>query len=172
MCKRELDAELNCYILTPTLLAITVFLSRSPGLLNRGPVGPASLGHVPESIIFSTTGLISKLSRPLLPGAGVLYRILSPTGLISKLTDILSSPRYILVRRPLLVVGVKVALIQPIHGEGYNSDIPQPDAPVIYTGTFPILTARLGHRSIYNIKGHILWTAADKNPQGCKQTFA
>ena len=29
--------SLVCCILTPTLLAITVFLSRSPGLLNRGP---------------------------------------------------------------------------------------------------------------------------------------
>ena len=30
------------------------------------------------------------------------------------------------------------------------SDIPRPDAPVIYTGAFPILTARLSRRSIYN----------------------
>ena len=29
-------------------------------------------------------------------------------------------------------------------------DIPRPDAPVIYTGGFPILTAWLGRRSIYN----------------------
>ena len=31
------------------------------------------------------------------------------------------------------------------------SDIPRPDVPVIYTGAFPILTARPGRRSIYNI---------------------
>ena len=30
------------------------------------------------------------------------------------------------------------------------SDIPRLDAPVIYTGAFPILTARPGWRSIYN----------------------
>ena len=36
-------------------MAITEFLSRFPGLLNRGPGGPASLGHVPHSIIFSPT---------------------------------------------------------------------------------------------------------------------
>ena len=36
-------------------MAITVFLSRSPGLLNQGPWGPASLGHVPHSSIFSPT---------------------------------------------------------------------------------------------------------------------
>ena len=44
VCQRELETEQNCNILTPTLLAITVFLSRSPGLLNRGPGGPASAG--------------------------------------------------------------------------------------------------------------------------------
>ena len=42
-------------ILTPTLMAITAFLSRFPGLLNRGPGGPASLGHGPHSSIFSPT---------------------------------------------------------------------------------------------------------------------
>ena len=47
-------------------------------------------------------------------------------------------------------MGVTIALIQPIHGQGYNSDIPRPDAPVIYIGAFPILTARPGLRSIYN----------------------
>ena len=39
MCERELETEQNCNILTPTLLAITAFLSRSPGLLNQGPGG-------------------------------------------------------------------------------------------------------------------------------------
>ena len=82
--------------------------------------------------------------------AGFLYRILSPTGLVSKLTDFLSSPSYKIVQRPLLLVGVKIALIQPIHGQGYNSDIPRPGAPVIYIGAFPILTARPGRKSIYN----------------------
>ena len=50
---------MNCNILTPTLLAITAFLSRSPGLLKRGPGGPASLGHVPQSSILSSTDWIS-----------------------------------------------------------------------------------------------------------------
>ena len=49
----ELETEQNCNILTPTLMAITAFLSRSPGLLNQGPGGPASLGHGPHSSIFS-----------------------------------------------------------------------------------------------------------------------
>ena len=47
VCERELETEQNCNILTPTLLAITMFLSRSPGLLNWGPGGPASLGAQP-----------------------------------------------------------------------------------------------------------------------------
>ena len=59
VCERELETEQNCNILTPTLLAITAFLSCSPWLLNWGPGGPASLGHVPQSSIFSLTGLIS-----------------------------------------------------------------------------------------------------------------
>ena len=46
VCERELETEPNCNILAPTLLAINAFLSRSPGLLNRGPVGPASLWHI------------------------------------------------------------------------------------------------------------------------------
>ena len=62
--------EQNCNILTPTLMATTAFLSRSPGLLNWGPGGPASLG------------------------AGSLYRILSLTDWI------FCAPSYITVRRP------------------------------------------------------------------------
>ena len=34
-------------------------------------------------------------------------------------------------------------------------DIPRPDAPVIYTGAFPILTAWLGRRSICNTQIHV-----------------
>ena len=64
VCERELETEQNCNIFTPTLLAIMTFLYRSPGLLNRGPGGPASLG------------------------AGFLYRILSPTRLIPNWSDL------------------------------------------------------------------------------------
>ena len=127
-CERELETKQNCNILTPTLLAITAFLSRSPGQLNRGPGGPLCW-----VLAFST--------------ASCHQRVWSP-----KLTDFLSSPSYIIVQRPLLLVSVTIALIQPIHGQGYNSDIPRPDAPVIYIGAFSILTARPGRRSIYNTK--------------------
>ena len=48
----ELETEQNCNILTPILMAITAFLSRSFGLLNRGLGGPTSLGHRHHSSIF------------------------------------------------------------------------------------------------------------------------
>ena len=181
MCERELETEQNCNIFTPTLVAIIAFHFSSPGLLNRGHGGQTSLGHVPQSNIFTpTTTTQSGAWGPTLLGAGFLYRILSPTGLVSnwfdlqlqqlnrgpecplcwvlafstasclQLTDYLSSPSYIIVHAHHLLVGVTIALIQPIHGQGYNSDIPRPDAPVIYTGAFTILTARSGRRPIYN----------------------
>ena len=37
VCERVLETDQNCNILTLTLMAITAFLSRSPGLLKRGP---------------------------------------------------------------------------------------------------------------------------------------
>ena len=55
--ERELETEQNCNILTPTLMSITAFLSRSPGLLNREPAGPASLRQGSHSNIFSPTDL-------------------------------------------------------------------------------------------------------------------
>ena len=70
MCERELENEQNCNILTPTPIDTTEFLSRSPGLLNRGPGCPASLG------------------------AGFLYRILYPTDWTS------CAPSYIIFQRP------------------------------------------------------------------------
>ena len=76
VCERELETEQNCNILTPTQLAITAFLSRSPGLLNQGPGGPASLG------------------------AGFLYRILPPTRLIPNWFTSCLRPGYIIVQRP------------------------------------------------------------------------
>ena len=73
-------------------MAITAFLSRSPGLLNRGPGGPASLGHVPHSSTFSPTGTAqSEAWGPPLLGAGFLYRIFSPTDWTS------CAPSYIII---------------------------------------------------------------------------
>ena len=112
-------------------------------------IDPHSIGHNCVSFPFSCAAQPGAW-RPTPLGAGFLYHILSPTGLVSKLIDFLSSSSYIIVQCPLLLVGVTIALIQPIHSQGYNSDIPRPNAPVIYIGAFPILTARPGRRSIYN----------------------
>ena len=73
-CERGLETEQNCNILTPTLLAITVFLSRSPGLLNRGPGSPLCC------VLASST-------------TSCHQRVWSP-----KLTDFLSLPSYIIVQ--------------------------------------------------------------------------
>ena len=53
---REVNWRLNkdCNILTPTLLVIAAFLSRSLGLLNRGPEGPASAGSESHSSNWNT----------------------------------------------------------------------------------------------------------------------
>ena len=112
-------------------------------------IDPHSIGHNRVSFPFSWAAQPGARG-PTLLGAGFLYHNFSPTALVSKQTDFLSLPSYIIVQRPLLLVGVTIALIQPIHGQGYNSDIPRPDAPVIHIGAFPILTARPGRRSIYN----------------------
>ena len=133
MCERELETKQNCNILTTALMAISV------------------------SFPFSWAALPGAWGLPLL-GAGFLYRILSLTGLVSKLIDFLSSPSYIIVPPPPSCGRHNLALIQPVHGHGYNIlVIPRPDAPVIYIGAFPILTARPGRRSIYNKSFHGFW---------------
>ena len=75
-------------------MAITVYLSRSPGLLNRGPGGPASLGHVPNSSIFTPTGL-----NFLLPGLynNLTSTLLPATVTVSHSIQPLDSQGYILI---------------------------------------------------------------------------
>ena len=90
VCERELETKQNCNILTPTLMTISVVsftFSRAAQLEARGP-----------SFLLS---------------AGFLYHILSPTGLVSKLTDFLSSPSYIIVQLPTQYL--------PITGHRYVS---------------------------------------------------
>ena len=100
----------DCNILTPTLMAITAFLSRSPGLLTRGPGGPASPGTCSHSSIFSPNDLNFLCTE--------LYYCFTPTQF-------------------------KPSTVKVISWH------PRPDAPVIYTGAFLILTAWPGRRSIY-----------------------
>ena len=62
-------------------------------------IDPHSIGHNRVSFPFSWAAQLEAWG-PTLLGAGFLYRILSPTGLVSKQTDFLSSPSYIIVQRP------------------------------------------------------------------------
>ena len=124
MCERELETEQNCNILTPTLLAITAFLSCSPGLLNWGPGCPASLGHVSQSSIFSRTGLIPNCSigGPEGPSAGCcfLYSIISPTLWSPNWLNFLCTELYNSSTPTFFLWASQIALIQSIHGQGYT----------------------------------------------------
>ena len=137
-------------------MPITAFFPRFPGLLNQGPEGPASLGHGPHSGIFSPTHLrlwtptaqSGVLRAPLLD-AGSLYSILSPAalnflslGLYNNLTS-----TYFLRASQFRTQFNKVI---SWYSSRLYLDIPRPDAPVIYTGAFILLTAWTGRRSIYN----------------------
>ena len=95
---------------------------RSPGLLKLGPWGPASLG------------------------AGFLYHLLPSNCLNLPCTELYNSST------PTFLWASQIALIQPVHGQGYILIFLGPDALVIYTSAFPILIARPGRKSIYNIE--------------------
>ena len=75
--ERELETEQSCNILTPTLMAISVV-----------------------SFSFSRAAQLEAQGPGSLLDAGFLYHILSLMGLVSKLTDFLSSPSYIIVQSP------------------------------------------------------------------------
>ena len=62
-------------------------------------IDPHSIGHNCVSFLFSWAAEPGAWG-PTLLGAGFLYCISSPTGLVSKLTDFLSSPSYIIVQSP------------------------------------------------------------------------
>ena len=160
MCERELETEQNCNILTPSLMAISVSFPFS-WAAQPGIWGPSlswcwfSLPH----LVFKWSDLQTDWSGawglPLL-GAGFPYHIFSPTGLVSKLTDFLSSPSHIIVQRPLLLVGVTNCTHSTHPRSRLHFAIHRTDSPVIYIGAFPILTARPGRRSIYNIRAELI----------------
>ena len=98
VCERELETEQRLqHIDSSTLLAITAFLSRSPGLLNRGPGGPASPGHVSHSRIFSPTPT-AQTGVMRAPSAG--FRIISTASYL-QLTRTSCALSYIIVLHPL-----------------------------------------------------------------------
>ena len=122
VCERDLETEQNCKILTPTLMAISVFF--------------------PVFLDCSTRGL-----RTHSAGCWISLPHLVTMGLVSKLTDSLSSPSDIIVPRPPSCW--RHNRTHPTRSRSrLYSDIPWVDAPVIYTGAFPILTSPPGRRSI------------------------
>ena len=94
----------DCYILTsPAPPDIAVCRSRSLGLLNRGPRGQASLGHI--LIPASSHQLAWSPNSPGVPKAPCAGWWLSLPHLVSnsshlQLTLFLSSPSYIIVQSP------------------------------------------------------------------------
>ena len=139
----ELESEQNCNILTPTLMAITAFLSRSPGLLNRGPGGPASLGYVSHSSVFSPTDLNFNCSIGG-PDGPLCWVLVFSAASYHQLTDFLYSPGlYNCSTTTFFLWASQIALSSTRPRSRLYPDIPRPDAPVIYKGAFPILTASL-----------------------------
>ena len=116
-------------------MAITACLSRSLGLLNPGPGGPASLWHVPHSSIFSPTAT-AQLGVLRAPSAGCWF----------SLQHLISNWLELPVHRVILLFYAHS--IQPIDSQGYPL-VTFNRVHLLYTGAFPILTARLG--SICNI---------------------
>ena len=107
----------------PTLLAITAFLSRSPGLLDRGPwAQPLWV------LVFTTASYLQHIWSPTQSGArGSLCWVLSFSTasylqLVWSPTDCISCAlSYIIAQRPPSSCGRhNFALIQPVHGQGYN----------------------------------------------------
>ena len=96
------------------------------GCSTGGLGGPAFLGHVPQSSIFFPNCLIPNWLNFL---CTELYNSSMPTFLWAS--------------------QFRTHSTRPRSGLWYP-DIPRPNAPVIYTGAFPILTTWPGRRSIYN----------------------
>ena len=96
VCERELEIKQNCNILTPTLMANSVVSFSFSRVAQPEARGPAFCWV----LAFSTTSCLQTFwspncSRgPLLPGAGFLYHILSPTDWI------FCAPSYIIVQLP------------------------------------------------------------------------
>ena len=119
MWERELETKQNCIILTSTLLAITTFLSRSPGLLTWGPGGPASLGAG-----FLYHSLISNSSDPQLinrgPEGSLCWVLAFSTASCLTLMNFLCTELYNSSKSTFFLWALQIALIQPIHGQGYT----------------------------------------------------
>ena len=114
MCERELKTEQNSNILTPTLLAITSFRSPFSWAAQLGSWGPSLSGTCSHSSIFSPTRLISKLR---VPSAGCW---LSLPHLVTDWLNFLCTELYNISPPTFFLWASQIALIHPIHGQGYT----------------------------------------------------
>ena len=85
----------------------------------------------------------------LISNSSDLQLVSTPTRLTSCL-----HPSYIIIWRPFFFLRASQFRTHSTHPRSrlWYPDIPRPDAPVIYIGAFPILTARPGRRLIYNTR--------------------
>ena len=133
LCERELETEQNCNILTPTLVAISVSFLFS-WAAQPGAWGPASLGAGFLYRILSPTRLVSILLIKLrAPSAGcwlsLLHLVTNGSGLQ---TDWISCAlHYIIVQRPPSSYGHHNRTHSTRPRSRLYSDIPWADAPVI-----------------------------------------
>ena len=99
VCERELKTEPNCNILTPTLMAISVSFpfSRVAQPEARGPSSLMGAGFLYRILSPNWSGLQNSIGGLRAPSVGCW---LSLPHLVSKLTDFLSSPSYIIVQSP------------------------------------------------------------------------
>ena len=97
VCERELEAEQNCNILTPTLMAITAFLSRSPELLNQGIGAQLSVESWAPTWTLTSSSELQLLNRV---SWGCRVLVLS-TASYFQLTRTSCAPSYIIVLCPL-----------------------------------------------------------------------
>ena len=105
-CERELETEQNCNILTLTLLAITAFF-------------PILLGCSTGSLRAHSAGCWHSLPHLVANGSGL------QTNWLPVFTELYNSST------PTLLWASQIALIQPIHGQGYNILIDQ--MPLLFT---------------------------------------
>ena len=138
----ELETEQNCNILLST------FLSRSPRLLNWGPGGPASAGTW-----FSFQHLLSNWSDCSIggPEGPLCWVLVLSRASYPQLIWTSCRQGYIIIwRPPTSCERHNFTLNSTPRQSRLYPDIPRPDAPFIYSGAFPILTAWTGWRSICN----------------------
>ena len=93
-------------------------LSRSPGLLNRGPGDPASVGSGFLYRILSPTGLISNCSIWGLGASSAGYWF-TLQHLISNWLNFLCTELYNSSTSTFFLWASQIAFIKPVHGQGY-----------------------------------------------------